>query len=633
MTSETLHETKNASLAKKTKTKKPLKESSFLKAEALYPVVFKNTLAKGKHLVTKNNTKAGTLVLAETSPAYIVRSSISSSLCHLCIKPVPFKEVSENKLDEQGEPIPDQTTTVKRPEITCPDCKFAVYCSSDCLTKDSSLHGKECKALAFLAQKESNSHIDIDKLRTIIRMAIRSLDDSQPEFTADPNLETPPRFMAEIPSHRESFEKPWIENTIEEVKEIIPLLPIQNNQKNISEMVSNACRYQTNVIPFYDFIYRGIQDAYGIFPMTSIYLKHSCVPNCAIIGDSQGRIAVRTLIDLPKGTELTATQTELYQPREHRRRDLLLNKHFWCKCRRCSVVLSKSVDQYMDGIVCKKCNMGLMIFEETKEVDDVNELMKNTSLLDDEIKGKFALCNNCNHKISVSELVDILRDAIESFSSAFHQYRSRNIEQARKMFEDYLKKFEGHKLLHPYNSYIVNSYVPLMHCCRAMNDITAAINYCRTAINQMVNSNAYTPNFPDVTELRVTLGELLLESAQSKSANAGKSIVSRNLSKKYFNEAKESFETALKEREIACGKNHFRYEQTRNYLNYAEKAPLDLEISLKANSANQAKLEEAKTEDATTQPPKKVIKKKVPKKLPQEMINSIQSKAKTEKVE
>ncbi|OMJ18129.1 Histone-lysine N-methyltransferase ASHR1 [Smittium culicis] len=643
------------SIAKtKKKAKKQVKPCQFTDAESIYPVEFKITLSKGKHIVSSTDIKAGTEILVEKAPIHIVRGNTSSSICHLCLAPAPVNEVDQQQRDKDGKVVKDAYVKVKIPKHRCTECNFTVYCSPECMHNDSETHKMECSAIKNLIEISPTVKFDFDKVRTVLKSIVKSTLNNSPDqkFIAGAKVETPLRFVDEIPSHRESFEKEWLDSTSEELKNIKLPEPFKNNSKTLSEMLTQACRYQTNAIPFHDSIYRGVYDAYGIFPMISSYIKHSCSPNAVIIGSSGPTVSVRSLVDIPKGTEITISMTELYQPREHRRRDLLLNKHFWCKCRRCSTVLSKSVDQYMDGIVCSKCHLGLMIFEETKEVDDVNELMKNTSLLDEEIMGKFASCNSCSNKLPVVDLVDILRSAIEAFSAAFQQYRQRNTETARKLFEAYLVKFENNNLLHPYNSYIVNSLIPLMHCCRAMKDTSSAIKYCQKAIDQMTRSEAFPPNYPDITELRITLGELLLEQASQKiSQSSIRSTSVRNQAKKLYAEANECFKQALAERTISAGRSHPRYEQLISYIKFCNTAPADIDSRKQAavESSSAKKTEAAPATDAAEDPSNPSSKKekkskkeknaekekeqekkapksfrKQPKKLPPSLISSIQ---------
>ncbi|OLY84568.1 Histone-lysine N-methyltransferase Smyd1 [Smittium mucronatum] len=631
----------------KKKSKKQSKPCNYLDCERIHPIQFKNTLARGKHIIALSDIKAGSEILVEKSPLFIVRTNASNNVCHVCLKPAPSTEVDQLQLDADGNPVKNTSVKVKVPVHRCPDCNFSTYCSEQCFNDDSIIHKLECDGLKKLLALGQSQKFDLDKLRSVLKVTAKaSIDEysQNTQFVAGGKTETPFKFIDDIPNHRESFDKEWLDSTSEELKNIQLPSPFVSNSKTISEMLNQACRYQSSSYPFHDSTFRGVNDAFGIFPMITSYIKHSCSPNSVAISNQGPVLSIRSIVDIPKGSEINISLTELYQPREHRRRDLLLNKHFWCKCRRCSSPLSKSVDQYMDGIVCSKCHLGLMIFEETKEVDDVNELMKNTSLLDEEIMGKFASCNSCSNKIPVSELVDILRSAIESFSAAFMQYRQRNIEVARKLFEEYLIKFEKSNILHPYNSYIVNSLIPLMHCCRSMKDIGSSIQYCQKAIDQMSKSGAFSLNYPDITELRVTLGELLIEQANSKfSQNGTRSITTRNLCKKLFAEASETFKAALAERAISAGRNHPRYEQLVNYIKFCNNAPQEMESRrITANAQTSAaigpEVPNAKEDEPSTEKTKskkektneKELKKlpkkirKTPKKLPPSLVSSIQ---------
>ncbi|PVV02010.1 hypothetical protein BB560_003547 [Smittium megazygosporum] len=610
---------------KSKKVKKQSKVSSFSVAEDSFPVEFKNTLAKGKHLLTKQDIKAGSVVLTEVSPVFIPKYSSSFSLCHSCLEPVPKVSVQRPKSDN-----PNETETVEEPKFKCESCQFAVYCSTTCMEKEKELHELECNILKGLLSAFAENPSGSDFLRVLLRIHFKIKLQKDTSFVPGSDQETPISLIEETPNHRETFEKGSLEKIASDIRQLTKLVPELNNAKSISNLTTHACRFFSNNTQFYEYFYRGVFDAVGLFPMVSSYVKHSCIPNCIISGEKNGKIVIRALMDIPKGIELTCSQTELYQPREHRRRDLLINRHIWCKCRRCSSTLSKSVDRFMDGIVCKKCHAGLLIFEETKEVEDISDLMKNAAILDDEIKGKNASCSNCGNQISVTALVDILKEAIQKFNVAFNNYRHRNIEQARKLFESYLKEFDSTRTLHVYNSYIVNSLIPLTYCCRALNDYPSAISNCKRAIEYMTNSGALPKNYPDITELRVTLGELLLEYAQKKTSTGGWSQIQRNVIKRHYAEAKKVLQTALEEREIVVGKQHHRYIQLLTYINFVDRASQEFESPQTAANPQQNPTkkgnQQTKTQTGKENTSKKTIKK-VLKKPPQEILDQIASKS------
>ncbi|OMH78432.1 Histone-lysine N-methyltransferase ASHR1 [Zancudomyces culisetae] len=580
----------------KTNKKKVEKVNPFVSVEKWGgdKLKFKTSVSKGRHLVAGKNIAPGTEIATEKASVFIIGSTSSRNLCHNCMKAAKVREVKQAIKNERGEAIPGKTTTYFQAEIFCQKCEgMAVYCSEECKEehgKEGGVHDKECKGLSVVREKCGRDMEEEEKLRMLVRylntMEQQKNDDKV--FVAGGEQPTPIKYIKNIPVHREGFEKNWITQTTQQVRDIIKAMGNDKpSRQEVSEAVDFCCTYKSKSQQFCDTLYRGNPDFVGIFPMVSIYLSHSCEPNCVIWGDNSGQLRIRSIVDISEGTPYTINLTDLYQPREHRRRDLYVHRHFWCKCKRCNTPLSKSTDRFMDGITCQMCHKGLMIFEETREVEDVNAFVNSADILTSDIANRCAVCDNCKHSIKVLELVAILRSTIEQYSLALRAYRSRDFGEAKSMFESLLRKYDAGSLnppssksavprkqiLHPSNSYIVNSILPLMYCCRLGADFRSATFYCRLAIEKISSSGALPKNHPELTELRVTLAELVVlyanatkESAQDplKSAqNNGKSAAA-TVSKKLFKDAHDSLALALTERTVALGPDHPRTIQVRS---------------------------------------------------------------------
>ncbi|KAJ1938942.1 hypothetical protein EC988_007444, partial [Linderina pennispora] len=326
----------------------------------------------------------------------------------------------------------------------------------------------------------------------------------------------------------------------------------------LSEAVELACQFTSNL---HILTINGHQ-VQGLFPFSSLYFNHSCNPNCVFVGEQSGVLYIRTLTDVAANTDLTVSYVEVYQPREQRRRDLLLTRHFWCKCRRCSTLLSQSVDRFMDGIQCQECKKGVMIFEETKEVQDINELMTDISALDQEIQGKFAECETCPAKIEVTKLVDTLKAAITDFSTAHMALQNGNAVEARRLFEQFIRNFEDSGILHPLNAYLINTYTALVRTCTLLKEVDRAIRYNSILVDRIQNAKGAVPeNYPKLADFQLTLGDMCLKQAQAKSGNhtpAGRAITRR-----YLNQAKHALEAAVKSRSVIYGEDSPRVHEAK----------------------------------------------------------------------
>jgi hypothetical protein len=76
----------------------------------------------------------------------------------------------------------------------------------------------------------------------------------------------------------------------------------------------------------------------GLFPIGAMF-NHSCAPNCSFL--NQGNLlCTRTIVPIKKGEELFVNYIALNNDLLSRRYHLLQEKGFWCQCRRCNGEIS-----------------------------------------------------------------------------------------------------------------------------------------------------------------------------------------------------------------------------------------------------------------------------------------------------
>jgi len=82
--------------------------------------------------------------------------------------------------------------------------------------------------------------------------------------------------------------------------------------------------------------------------------NHSCYPNVAYQPCPSNSTAYHLLLlrSTEAGEEVTVTYTDLAVGRAARRAHLHRTKGFWCQCERCSCPLAKSVDRWLEGVLC-----------------------------------------------------------------------------------------------------------------------------------------------------------------------------------------------------------------------------------------------------------------------------------------
>ncbi|KAJ2769268.1 hypothetical protein IWQ57_003178, partial [Coemansia nantahalensis] len=366
--------------------------------------------------------------------------------------------------------------------------------------------------------------------------------------------------------NRHYIERDATKNLQAALKDVLALVPAANRVP-LSEAVAAACIFSTNNHPLAAHNHHML----GLYPFSALYMHHSCRPNCVFVGEAGGAMSVRTLQDVPADGELTVSYVELYQPREQRRRELLLSRHFWCKCRRCSTGLSQSVDRVMDGIQCRECKRGVMIFEETKEVQDINELMTDISALDQEIQGKHAECEVCPAKIEVTSLVDVLKEAITAYGAAHVAMQQGDLRRARYLMERFIVDYEDKHILHPYNAYLLNTYTSLARVCAQLDDPDRAIRYTSVVVERMAGADgdAVPENYPRLAEYQMSLGDLCLKQARKKATN--QTPAGRSITRRYLKDSRTALEAAFRARKVIYGEDSPKANEVRLLLDSAKK--------------------------------------------------------------
>ncbi|KAJ2533334.1 hypothetical protein IWW43_002771 [Coemansia sp. RSA 1935] len=583
-TEPTVDNTATQTAAAKKKTKKVVADNSkYQSVEKVMPIALKSSHAKGRHAVAARDLVAGTLVAVEKAAAGIVRNQSFINLCHRCFGPVATKTQSRTKLDAAGKEVAGQKETVTVPSHSCGTCKMAAYCSEACAKQHEPEHTVQCAALAKCNPIATAHSVQLETLRAVLALiGRRAVQGGKPELVGqdvggEPEFAgqaveakaTPFGCVLDLNSNRHYLKRSAIKQQQAALKEVLELVP-EAARVSLSEAVELACIFTTNQHQ----IAVGGSQMLGLYPFSALYFAHSCNPNCVYVGEVGGAMYVRTIADVSADTELTVTYADLFQPREQRRRDLLLSRHFWCKCRRCSQALSQSVDRLMDGIQCTACHRGVMIFEETKEVQDINELMTDISALDQEIQGKFAECESCSAQIEVTHLVDVLKAAITDYSSAHMLMQQGQLERARVQLERFVGNYEERRVLSPYNAYLINAYIALIRVCTQLNDVDRAIRYNTIVVERMLGpdteSMAPVPaHYPQLAEYQMSLGDMCLKQAKKKAGN--RTPAGRSVSRRYLREAKASLEAAYKSRVIIHGENSPRAVEARRLLESAKK--------------------------------------------------------------
>lgn len=246
---------------------------------------------------------------------------------------------------------------------------------------------------------------------------------------------------------------------------------------------------------------------------------------------------------------------DLYSDRDERRQELLQSKHFWCKCKRCTSPMEKSVDRFLQGVVCSKCKEDVYIIPATS-VEHLSKGQRNLYLE----QGNFK-CGKCGSEASSDQVRKPLESANKSYMLGMSAIRQeRNYRRGAEKLEQITKSGGD---LHALNAFRLNSLIPLMNCKRHNGDLKGAIEVNKSIIammEQYASEGSLPANTSEISDFWQNLGELCSSMANE---SKGRSSV---LEKKWLKEARAAFSHALKVRSVVFGKPHPKTKLIEEYI-------------------------------------------------------------------
>ncbi|KAI9473627.1 MAG: hypothetical protein EXX96DRAFT_508366, partial [Benjaminiella poitrasii] len=517
---------KNCKLENKTKKKvAPAAIAPFYQqALSRFPIKLNNTKAKGRHAVAAQDLEEGLTVCKEQATAFVVRSEYLDQQCHVCLSDLSQK-------------------------MMCSDCKKTFYCSKECLEKDNDMHVLVCSAFSQIDAIGRATDVDPDLLRLMVLLMTRKHFDDGEENKNELNQPTPYWCVEDLLSHRENADASFIQVLTQASERLLFEMP-EELRLPVEDMVILACRINSNAHGLGDNHSRNTDAALGLFPLGALFFNHGCNPNTAFIGLRNGQLAFRTIRPVKKDEELVVSYIDLYSDRDERRQDLLSSKHFWCKCKRCSRPIERSVDRLLQGIVCMECKKDVYMIPSTA----IEHLTRGKrSLYMDSITS--FRCSLCGHEVSSDVVRKPMERANKEYMLAMAAIRQeRNYRKGGEKLSQIVKRTDtkGGEL-HLLNAYRFNSLIPLMNCQRYTGDLKGAIETNKTILfmmEQYAEQGSLPANTSEISDFWQNLGELSLKMVNELS---GRSFV---LEKKWRKEAKDAFTKALKVRKVVFGKEH-----------------------------------------------------------------------------
>lgn len=588
---------------KPTGPKKPVDVQKYQAFVGSFPIEARVSASKRKHFVAKDKVKAGGVVFSEGASAFVVRNARDT--CAYCIESIQAALQQQQSTPQNG--------SARINPVACTNCQHAVYCSKAHQDADAAKHALECKALKEVESICERDGGDVGTIKLLLAVLSRSYLESQ--GTVDGALKASPvELLEDLPSHREAFENDWVKALGKALTSLQPHMP-EEFTKPITEMINMACRIATYAFVLPDAKFRNAEAAFGLLPMASLFFNHSCSPNCIFTGESGGRVAFRALRDIAADEDLNVAYGEptlLTASRDERRGHLLIQKHIWCKCRRCSTPITKSVDQYLNGILCNNCHGSLAAKKRASSSHTSGEIdastladmpvhvipPRNPEMILTAARLKEAgqeppqlqyACSRCGTDLPQSEAEAVLvavdgeyRQCLELLRAAptGETQKEKQLSQSqrrmtsRQRLAKFLVRYDGSATLagllgyadergnvddkddvshhlHPWNSFIINAIPMLMNCCISLNDLDTAAKLNRNLISRL-ETMAAIPNAMR-SDWYVNIGDILSETAGRHVAGGHPA-----LGKKSRAEARTAYKHAVELRAIAYGSQHPR---------------------------------------------------------------------------
>lgn len=292
--------------------------------------------------------------------------------------------------------------------FSCPisphSCPF-VFCSWECLTRNSRMHALECQALPMLlaAAKEAqfSATIVLHIVRTLIKTALERQGRQNAESAEDignPAADVVQQLLT-LNSYRAAVEKgqPVLYEQLtmlaRRLQKVLPahvLLFLQ--ERDLIELMLVVWQYSPFL--FSPSVPSAIErrsphGAIGqvLAPAVSL-LRHSCVPTCGMCLQEDGLVVVRALTFIPSGGSLCVSlEEDLFKSQKERKEMKALPRVFGCGCVRCTDTAEGG--RLLRGIRCFRCIRGFLCPHKSRSLEArLKSYSAAVSLLNDEEAGK-----------------------------------------------------------------------------------------------------------------------------------------------------------------------------------------------------------------------------------------------------
>eukprot|EP01119_Soliformovum_irregulare_P022987 TRINITY_DN7958_c0_g1_i2.p1 TRINITY_DN7958_c0_g1~~TRINITY_DN7958_c0_g1_i2.p1 ORF type:complete len:447 (+),score=97.08 TRINITY_DN7958_c0_g1_i2:38-1378(+) len=382
-----------------------------------------------RSLVATEDVSRGTTLIEETPLFLTVDDANKGRVCSVCLKILDGCDL-----------------------ISCSSCNEAVHCSTECQKDHPPIF---CH---LLLQLNNIRNEELDEADGQDLTEIRLMLDVLTKIQGNEKMYN--KFV-NLVSNWDLFppESKW---KFGNQANIIETILMKNPTSNMShdEIAESLARIQCNALGLQDI--EGRKYAVGIFENISM-MNHSCQPN--VTTSFHGTTArIRSIQDIPSGSELNHIYCDIYQHRDARRRCLNETYRFVCQCPLC--LQHEILDLNLKGFRCNTPQCQGLVMPQDDEKDS-NECDANF----------FSKCNLCHVDRNTRQL---RREELQMTSTLHSAMSLLHFGGSLSMMESMLTaQFEK---ISPHHTFVKNSHVLLLDAAISMQEIPSAIHHCEKVI-------------------------------------------------------------------------------------------------------------------------------------------------------
>jgi len=298
-------------------------------------ITFKKNENDKKYTIASLNLPVGTCVHEEKAVASVLKYDFLKDLCNHCFG---YFERDKNPL--------------KMPKIVLSEGEEnkAIYCSNKCRDEAKATYNLISPFLHLVTKIAKDNGMEVDVLRLVVFLLAQNKANNDNNRILD--------LVSELPTYQEKDVEEviqWyrkLERSIGELYAVLPEdLKQSLTQEQLYDIANRICNYALSPC---DQGHSNPDIGLGLYPITSLFFRQSCDPNCTITYRGTN-VEIYTIKPVKVGEELCVSYVDLYQSRYERGQEIYMKKHEWCECSRCKEDINKSVDRFICGLLCDEC--------------------------------------------------------------------------------------------------------------------------------------------------------------------------------------------------------------------------------------------------------------------------------------